>query len=362
MVLEQVLLYTKLFLMCWLLVFQNTAIETLTPEASGMGPETNSNPVWHCLCRKICVFIIVATVMALVLLVQGSILNYYIIKEYSTSVSAYFFFSADIFLFFTLLGALTHAYMYLSASDTRGDVSDQGRAYGYSPQHLFGRMFPTSRLGVLPLSYVSWLFYAATLVSKVLVIFTSEIPNKLLNDEVFHPGLLLGTIGASATIFILLVSVHSWAPRASLRRTYVATLCVERVYYTCLAVILLELLFPNKTRLMLTVGLKTEILCFCSLIFILPTFSVYILSLSDLIFARLSLPLDIVYHAISLCLIDIPCLVVSLDIWTSLGYIGIFIFMMLILLIVYRLSAICLFSWKLYRRHSSVEELLQTEI
>ena len=322
-------------------------------EQSVMASETDSNPMWCCLPKKMILHIMDATFMMLLLVVQGTILNYYLIRQYSNTVFPYFWFLADFASLFAFLGTLTIAYQYLTASE---DVSIQDRVYRYSPKQVFGSKFPTSKLGVLPLSYVSWLFYTGILLSKVMMIFKSEIPDKLSNEEVFGPQTLQVTIATSGIIFLLLVEGHNWAPRDSPRYTYVTSLCAKTGIEILDTVSLLALLLVNETQMVLTFTLENTVLILCSFNFILPTLAVYKLSLSDLVSERLSLPLKIVYNLLHLCLIDVPYLAVRLYLWFYYGHNASIFLMKNVFSIVYVLRGIYPDFEELVRRHWSLEE------
>ncbi|KAJ9592285.1 hypothetical protein L9F63_001181 [Diploptera punctata] len=306
-----------------------------------MGSE-EENPMWCCVPKKMVLHIMDATFMTLLLVVQGTILNYYLISHYSNTVFPYFWFLADFACLFAFLGTLTIAYQYLTASE---DVSVEDRVYRYSPKQVFGSKFPTSKLGVLPLSYVSWLFYTGILLAKVMMIFKSEIPDYLENYNVFGPQLLQVTIATSGIIFLLLVEGHNWAPRDSPRYTYVTSLCAKTGIEILDTVNLLALLLVNETAM-----------CFVHLIFILPTLAVYKLSLSDLISERMSLPLKIVYNLLHLCLIDIPYLAVRMYLWIAYAHNASIFLMKNVFGIVFVLRGIYPDFEELIRRHCSVEE------
>ena len=317
-----------------------------------MGSETE-NPIWCCVPKKMVLHIMDASFMTLLLVVQGTILNFYLISHYSNTVFAYFWFLADFACLFAFLGTLTIAYQYLTASE---DVSIEDRVYRYSPKQVFGSKFPTSKLGVLPLSYVSWLFYTGILLAKVMMIFKSDIPDHLKSDDVFGPQLLQVTIATSGIIFLLLVEGHNWAPRDSPRYTYVTSLCAKTGIEILDTVNLLALLLVNETAMVLTFTLENVVLVLCSFNFILPTLAVYKLSLSDLISERMSLPLKIVYNLLHLCLIDIPYLAVRMYLWTAYAHNASIFLMKNVFGIVFVLRGIYPDFEELIRRYCSVEE------
>jgi CECR6/TMEM121 family len=125
--------------------------------------------------------------LLLVHLVQASILNYYIISHYSHSTTPYFWFVADFLCLFVFAGTLTIAFKYFN--NPRSERSTDSTSFTLSPSK-FITGYNTSRLGVLPLSYVSWFFYSGILIGKVAVIYRSNLPEELHTKDLFGPQLL----------------------------------------------------------------------------------------------------------------------------------------------------------------------------
>jgi hypothetical protein len=296
------------------------------------------------------------TLMAFFLLVQSAILNIYIIKEYRNRMFVYFWFLADFVCFFAILCTVIIAYKYLTASE---DVSVEQREYRYSPKHVLGSKFPTSKLGILPLGYISWFFYSIILFCKIMTIFRSEMPNKL-RDEPFGPQFLQVTIGTWGIIFILLAEGHNWAPRGSPRHIYVTSLWAKTGIDILDSTILMSLLLGNDTQRMLTLTLKTQIILLSSFSFFLPTFALYKLSFPNRISGHFSLQLKIVNSLLYLCLIDIPYLAVRLYLLFRYGYIGSVFLLKNVLAIVILLLWIYQDFHELVRRRYFFEEYHQT--
>jgi hypothetical protein len=129
-----------------------------------------------------------ALLLLIVHLVQASVLNYYIISHYSHSTAPYMWFAADFMCLAVFVGTLTIAFKYFNKPSTIARSTDSG-SFPLSPSKFING-YPTSKLGVLPLSYVSWLFYAAILIGKVGVIFKSNLPQELHPKDLFGPQLL----------------------------------------------------------------------------------------------------------------------------------------------------------------------------
>jgi len=270
-----------------------------------------------CLCasRRLVIHVIDAASLVLVLIIQSSILNYYIIKHYSKTASAYFWFAGDFICLFIFAGTLATSYRYLTRC--RDCHTSQGQKSFYlSPKRIVAK-FPTSKLGMLPLSYASWFVYSLLLLGKVVVIFKSEIPEHLSLDEVFGPQLLQIAIAMSGIIFLLLVEGHNWAERGSPRYMYVTGVCGKTGIEILDTVSLLGILLVADSGKFLTSSLENTIISLAAFNFFLPVIALYKLSLCDFAAHPLSLPVAVLHNVLHLCFVDVPFLCVRVYLWLA---------------------------------------------
>lgn len=267
----------------------------------------------HCASRRLVVHVVDATSLVFVLILQASILNYYIIQYYKSSVGPYFWFIGDFICLFIFAGTLTTSYRYLTrckeCHPCKGDKS-----FYLSPKRIVAN-FPISKLGMLPLSYVSWFLYSCLLLAKVVLIFKSEIPEQVKPEEAFGPQLLQIAIALSGIIFLLLVEGHNWAERGSPRYSYVTGVCGKTGIEILDTVSLLGILLTASTQSFLTTSLENTVIILSAFNFFLPVLALYKLSLCDFAAHPFSLPIGILHNLLHLCLVDVPFLCVRVYLW-----------------------------------------------
>ena len=267
----------------------------------------------HCASRRLVVHVIDATSLVLVLILQASILNYYIIQYYKSSVSHYFWFIGDFICLFIFAGTLTTSYRYLTRCKECHPCQGE-KSFYLSPKRVLSK-FPTSTLGMLPLSYVSWFLYSCMLLAKVIIIFKSEIPEQLSPEEAFGPQLLQIAIAMSGIIFLLLVEGHNWAERGSPRYIYVTGVCGKTGIEILDTVSLLGILLLASTQSFLTTTLENAVIILAAFNFFLPVLALYKLSLCDFAAHPFSLPVSVLHNLLHLCLVDVPFLCVRVYLW-----------------------------------------------
>lgn len=244
-------------------------------------------------------------------LVQGCVLNYYISTD--KNEQQYFLYGLDVFCSLVFITALFSSYQYLSYYIDNNEYPD--KRYIASPKRIVSK-FPTSKLGVLPLSYLSWVIYVLILLLKIQIIFGADLFVNLNKHNSFAPQLLKMIIGLSSLVFLLLVEAHNRLELNSERYKYVTTICSKvgvEIFdsVSLLSVLLLGDQVPPPFE---------HIVCVLAGInFLLPTLSLYRLSLSDTQMTRLNdkIPVQLFSHLSRTALIEIPFLTVRLFLWIS---------------------------------------------
>jgi hypothetical protein len=283
---------------------------------AGLAPAT----VCGCNWRRIIHFIDAGMLLTIQVL-QGSILNFYIIEQYSNAVLPYFWFVGDFLCLFVFAGTLTIAYKYFNRLTDNDGLSD-GSSFKLSPARLISG-YSTSKFGVLPLSYVSWLFYSAILIGKVAIIYKSELRITLSPTEFFGPQLLQATIGFSAVILLLLAESHNWAKHRSARYHFVTSTCAHSGLAVLDTVSLLNALLPQDAhRTSEPPDVLLDVVLFFGLINLaLPALALYRLGLSEpsaeKAQARLLLPFSVLHDLVHLILVDVPFLGLRLYLWRA---------------------------------------------
>lgn len=281
-------------------------------------------PATFCGChwRRV-IHIFDAGLLLAVHVLQGSVLNYYIISHFSNSVTPYFWFVGDFLCLFVFAGTLTIAYKYFNRVTSSESLSD-GNSFKLSPSRLING-YSTSTFGVLPLSYLSWFFYAGILIGKVAVIFKSKIPEELKATSFFGPQLLQITIALAAIVFLLLAESHNWAKHRSPRYHFVTSTCAHSGMAVLDTVALLSVLLPTRNgRITEPPDYLLDIILFLGLInLLLPAIALHRLGLSEPTAekcqTKLLLPFSVIHDLAHLILVDIPFLLVRGYLWIGHG-------------------------------------------
>ncbi|KAF6215114.1 hypothetical protein GE061_009863 [Apolygus lucorum] len=235
-------------------------------------------------------------------------MNYYIITHYNTTNTPYFFFVADFLCLATFIGTLATAYNHLrKVSAIQNSVISLRR----DPPKI-------SHFGLLPLSYVSWLFYVSVLVTKIVIIFSRQtLLRSLVPDDVFGPQLLKVTMTLAAIVFLLLLEGHNWSKRGTPRYSYITSTCAKTGIELLDSVALLSILIDEHPADL--GGMKDFILGIAAFNFFLPALKLYQLSFPDKTIDRRSLLVSVSYYILHLILIDIPFLSIRLYLWFAYG-------------------------------------------
>lgn len=123
------------------------------------------------------IFIIDVLLLLIVQVLQGASLNYYFIKQYEEYFTTYFLFILDFFCLCVFGGTFYVSYNHFMRS--REDDHVASRKLTSSME----KRFPKSTYGVLPLSYISWIIYVAILITKLAIIFGTNIVFILVKEN-----------------------------------------------------------------------------------------------------------------------------------------------------------------------------------
>ncbi|XP_035222073.1 uncharacterized protein LOC118194961 [Stegodyphus dumicola] len=173
-----------------------------------------------------------------------------------------------------------------------------------------------SKTGSLPLVYVVWFFYSSLLTAKVVLLFKLDVAQSLDADSAFGPQLLKVIIASAAVVFLLLVETHNNAEPHSDHQAYIYFLITSTVFEIFDSVTFLGILFPTQSKIVLTYELENAVLVLSCINFILPTMTLYKLSLSQFGAQARSLGLQLLYKGLHLGLVNIPYFVIRVYLWT----------------------------------------------
>lgn len=271
------------------------------------------SPQWRRCSSDTVLHVLNGTALVLVHIFQSCVLNYYIISPSKDSLRAYFWFALDFVMMFVFIGSLAIAHQYLQCKRR-----DQLQRFIYSPKRLIKR-YPRSQLGVLPLSYLAWLLHATLIIAKLSVIFLSQVPNTLKPTDRWGPQLLKIGIASSGAIFMLLVEGHHDAEPTSARNAYIRLLCSSTAFEIMDSVQFLSLLIVSDTHFLTTFTFERAILSLSAINFVLPTITLYKLSLSEFGLSHESPLIVAAYRLLHLVLVNVCYLAVRVYMWNALG-------------------------------------------
>lgn len=289
----------------------------------------------------LCLLTIIVTVT------QATVLNFYIIafyRGYYHHVATYFLFLGDLFIVCIFAISFTTAYRYIhlrrkfELDNTYNEQQIQQKIRRSIYKHVM--WLSPKHCGTLPFSFLSWFVYSTYLVGKVGLILTSDIPGhmtsaptnstSLANDvNGYDPVTRLGSnllkvsVGLSALVFIMMLQAHHNHEPDSPHSGFISGVCHNTAVEVFDSVTLLSLLIvQDKESAYLKIwNFNQVIIILSSINLILPTLTLYSLSLSD--FGRhleRVIHIKVIYQLLHLLVVNIPFLGVRIYLWAVLNY------------------------------------------
>ncbi|XP_054270899.1 uncharacterized protein LOC128991750 [Macrosteles quadrilineatus] len=270
-----------------------------------------------CVTRRLFIHILDAATIIFIVGLQGGVLNYYLIRHYKDSIGPYFYILGDLFTMIVFAGTLTTSFTYLTKKQVIDDKLKK-KANFFTPARLIQEVeinLPWSHriLGTMPFSYISWLVYVIIMLSKVVVIFQSPgLVSHLSLKDVFGPNVLKLTIALASLVFLSLVEGHNWSKRGSPRYAFVTSTCAKNGMEIFDGVAFLALQMEEKVN---ESGFKDAVLVLSMFTFILPTLSLFKLSLLDFASEKACLQVTVLQNVLRLTTVDLPFLAVRMYLW-----------------------------------------------
>ncbi|XP_067132844.1 transmembrane protein 121B-like [Centruroides vittatus] len=248
--------------------------------------------------------------LLLVLVIQGSMINFCLILHNEGTAGWYFWFLAD---FLVLIGFMASGIISYKFYKRKARLQQEGH-----PEDVVDSMLtPSTRFGILPLCYMVWLFYALLLTTKIILLFKMNIAQTLDSTVTFSPQMLKVVIALSIIVFMLLVVIHNNAKRHSHHYNYFNDLIGSTSFEILDSVTFLSILFVNETKLILPYSLENAILILSCVNFLLPTLALYMLSQSKFGIHLSSPNLTFLYNFLHLALINLPYFAIRVHLWTN---------------------------------------------
>ncbi|XP_015920720.1 transmembrane protein 121B [Parasteatoda tepidariorum] len=245
--------------------------------------------------------------LLLIIVLQGSILDYYLILHNGGNAAWYFWFLADFLILIAFMAAAVISYRFYQKKERQKKAEAAGKKNIPPPKK--------SNLGYLPLVYIVWFIYSSLLTSKVVLLFKLDVAQSLDVDSAFGTQLLKIIIASSAVVFLLLVETHNNAEPHSDGQAYIHFLITSTVFEIFDSVTFLGILFPTQSKIVLTYPLENAILILSCINFILPTMTLYKLSLSEFGNQPRSLGLKLLHKFLHLGLVNIPYFAIRVYLW-----------------------------------------------
>ncbi|KAK3854751.1 hypothetical protein Pcinc_038788 [Petrolisthes cinctipes] len=174
-------------------------------------------------------------------------------------------------------------------------------------------------LGPHVIPFYVWLAYSIILVTKIAIIFKSEMPSKVGPSDYLSPQLLKMTIAATAVVFGLLVEGQVKAESNGERERYVKSLSHGTAFEVLDSVTFLSLLIQSESGLVLPWSLENAIIAFACINFFLPAIALVKLSRSDYGRSPVCIISTIVYKLSHLWLINFTFFVIRIYLWAGLS-------------------------------------------
>lgn len=276
--------------------------------------------------------------LAITLLVQGSILNYFLIYYNDGSSGWYFLFLVDFLILIMFSFSITFAWRHYQrqarSSIASVESTEPTMRFGAG---IFRFTFPKP-LGMLPLIYICWIVYSFALVFKLFTIYFMDIPEEMVQDSTPLPKERLQlTLASAVVVFVLWVEAHrsleSDRQRILSKPSY-DDLIGHIVFEIFDSITFLDLVTPDdQGELMedqknISRTMKYSVLLLSSINFLVPALGLYRMSRTHFgektngmlkVVSEVTgkpstrgIGISIAYQLIKLCFINIPYLVIRI--------------------------------------------------
>ena len=286
--------------------------------------------------------------LLITLLLQGSLLNYYVINFMDGIAGWYFLFFFDFLILVLFMFSIVFAWRYHQRNRKTIAVSDTDNSKGFldiktapTVDHerygsgIFRFSFPKA-MGMLPLIYLCWIVYALNLTIKILVMYSLRIPEQMILENYYAPKeTLLISLAGSVAVFLFWVEAH-WnlgdERQRHLSKPSVDDLISHTAFEFFDSLTFLDLVTPDDSNEMasddktISFTMKMIVVAFASINFLLPTLGLYKLSRThygeksyNIIVndsmgkpSTRGLGISILYHLLRLVAVNIPYMVIRI--------------------------------------------------
>ncbi|KAL7638450.1 UNVERIFIED_CONTAM: hypothetical protein RMT77_011020 [Armadillidium vulgare] len=258
--------------------------------------------------RELVLHTLLTLALLALLMVQGILLDMYLIKMYHTTVTHYFWLVPDFLLMVGFGVAMVGGYQLNKKLKNNRGTRRKTHAWAYRRKYY---------LGFNPYSYTMWFLYSTLLVAKISIIFKNEIINQVSPEEFFGPQLLKLLLASAAVVFVFLVEGHHHAVPNSAQNTYLKFLYSGVSLDILDSIAFLSLLIKSESNLFFSYKFEDIIIGFACTTFVLPTLALYNLSITDYKHDSINVILLFTWKMLHLLLTNIPYMVIRLYFWTE---------------------------------------------
>lgn len=250
------------------------------------------------------------------LLLQGGVLDYYLVVEGSHSYWG--FITTDVIVLIVwiviVFVANTHFNVFMKRQYPklpRMKFMWKRRRNLDQIDALHRREYPDE----LPYAFVAWFAYTAiTLVPEVAVIFRMY-SEKLEDVKVYHQNILKIALCITPILFLLLVSSHHSAHPHSSRKWYVDKLTGGVTLDLIDSIDFLDILFLDDYAINLPGAFKNAIIAFACINFFLPTLALLELNVNKFDGQVRSVSFQVLYSLSYILLVNVPFFAMRMILW-----------------------------------------------
>ncbi|XP_064085633.1 uncharacterized protein LOC135200858 [Macrobrachium nipponense] len=248
-------------------------------------------------------------ILLVVVVVQGVLLDVYIIYSDHTIIENYFWLVPDFLLVFGFVAAMASGYK--NNKIKKSDVcQNDHRVKTEETASLH-----TNILGKHYLPFYVWMVYSVLLVAKIAVIFKSQVPNKLEATDRLSPQLLKIAMSLTCIIFALLVEGQTSPDKHCERNYYIQTLSHGTAFEILDSVTFIALLIQSESRFVLPVNLENAIIFFSCINFMLPGIALVKLSRCDYGESSVCIVTSVLYKLCHLWFINVTYFIIRVHLW-----------------------------------------------
>ncbi|XP_069141726.1 transmembrane protein 121B-like [Argopecten irradians] len=230
----------------------------------------------------------------LLVMVQGGILDYYLINN--KSIYWYGWLAADVALGLVFIMTFLISYRHLSIIHRSRDSNSMVQA------------------GSLPLCYFAWFVYSVFIGARVFIIY-KDIAGTLNEENVFGPNTLKVTVSSTSFIFILLLLTHHDAIPGTNRKYKIEELSGTVIIDILDSIDVLNIFFYKSQIDKLPEELVLSILIVASLNFLVPVISLMVLNRLHFGHKDRHQGLIVLHKLMVVFLVNLPLFIIRMLLW-----------------------------------------------